>query len=157
MATTPYLTALEFKAITLAPASYVDAVEAAAAGWTLARLVQRSAWINARLAKRYAAPFASPYPEAVTDWLCRIVTWELYLKRGVDPTDLEVAEIKKAADDAAAEVKEAAESREGLFELPLRADTSADGVARGSVQAYTEASPYTWSGVQRETALDELE
>jgi hypothetical protein len=155
VATTPYHDLASFKGATLAPASYVDAIEAIEPGWTLGRLVAWSAWINSRLTKRYAAPFAAPYPETVTGWLERLVSWEVYLKRGLDATDQQIDRIEARHNAAQAEVREASSAVDNLFELPLRADTTAGGITKGAPLGYSEVSPYTFSGVQRELAKDE--
>ncbi len=157
MATTPYLDLEAFKGATLAPASYADEVEALEPGWLLAKLTWWSAWINARLAKRYATPFAlAPNtPETVTGWLEQLVTWELYLKRGIDATAQQLERVEARHDSAKKEVTEAADSEKGLFELPLRSDSTVTGVSRGGPLGYSEASPYTWSVRQRDAALDE--
>src|SRR5262245_11464718 len=123
MSTTAYLDVSAFKAATVIPAAYVDAVDTAETGWTLNKLTFISGWLDARLAKRYATPFTAPFPFAIRDWLERIVTWSILLKRGADATDVETSEIKERATTAIAEVKEAADSEKGLFELPLRDDT----------------------------------
>jgi hypothetical protein len=152
MATTSYLTLAEFKDATVLPEGYADAVEASEADWTLAKLTFLSGYINARLAKRYAVPFVAPIPPVILDWLERLASWAVLLKRGCDPTDQQTAEIKERATLALAEIREAADSKEGLFELPLRDDTSADGISKGFVQGYSEASPYTWTQIQLEAA-----
>jgi len=148
-----YLTVAELKGATLAPASYVDAIEAEEPGWTLGRLTTWSAWIDARLRKRYAAPFATPYPVTVTGWLAAIVTWEIYLKRGVNALDQQATDIRELATAAKAEVLEAANAVGGLFDLPLRANTTATGIALGEPLGYSEASPYTWTSEQRDAAI----
>lgn len=148
----PYLTIATFKNLTAMPSTDVDALEAIAPGWVDAKLAAKSRWIDARLSKRYAVPFTAPYPEAVTDWLARIVTLNAYLRRGVDPNDRQFEELKADAEAAELEVKEAAESEKGLFELPLRADTAAGGISKGGPLGYSEASPYAWTDVQRDAA-----
>lgn len=155
--TTPYLTNAAFKALTLAPAAYVDAIETAEAGWTQGRLTHWSAWINARLAKRYATPFqpAPNTPETITGWLEALVTWEVYLKRGVDPLNGQVQDAKGRHDDAKKEILDAVDLERARPELPLRNDSDAHGVVKGAPLAYTEASPYTWTTVQRDAAADE--
>lgn len=155
--TVSYLTNAQFKLLTIAPAVYVDQIEADEPGWCQAQLVQGSAWLNDRLKKRYAAPFdpVSP-PATVTGWLATIFTEVLYLKRGVDATDEQFDRVVKRAEIAKAEVKEAAESKDGLFDLPLRDDLpGASGVTRGAPLFYSEVSPYRWSEAQRDLAEPE--
>lgn len=115
-----------------------------------AQLVAETAKMNARLAKRYNVPFASPFPQMARAWLAAVVTPLVYRKRGIDPTDEQIVAADSFAQIARDEQKEAADSETGLFELPLRADTNASGVERGGPFAYSEASPYTWLDVQRE-------
>ena len=145
-----YLTLATFKARTVMPAADVDRVEAAATGWIDQKLASRSAAIDARLAKRYDVPFSTPIPEAVLDWLARIVTPDVYFKRGVNPSDEQFAAYKGEADAAWAEIDRAADSVTGLFDLPLRQDTTMTGIARGTPLSYSEASPYTFTDRQRE-------
>lgn len=154
--TTPYLTNAQFKGLTLAPAAYVDAIETQEAGWTQGRLKHWSAWINARLAKRYATPFAPDpnTPETVTGWLEALVTWEVYLKRGVDPTNGQVQDAKTRHDDAKKEILDAVDLERARPELPLLNTTDAHGITKGGPLAYNEAGPYEWLTVQRD-AVDE--
>jgi hypothetical protein len=150
-----YLDVDGFKLLSIIPPGLIDEIEADQPGWTLAQLGRWSAWIDSRLSKRYAAPFASPYPDAVTGWLNDLVTYEAYLKRGVDPTDKQVSEILRRRDVAQAEVKEAADAKDGLFELPLRANTTESGISKGTPLGAAQASPYVWTTEQRDTARDE--
>jgi hypothetical protein len=146
--TTPYLTFDEFKGLSLMPSGDLDSLEEVSPGWIDSQLAYWSAQIDSRLRKRYAAPFSSPYPLAVQGWLARIVTVRCYLKVGVRPSDEQFAEIKADADAAIAEIKESADSVVGLFDLPLRADTTSTGVSKGAPMVYSEASPYAWTDVQ---------
>lgn len=144
-----YLTLAQFKTLTVMPSSFVDALEVAQPGWVDIQLLYWSDWIDSRLRKRYAVPFVAPVPLAAQGWLTRIVTVRCYLRRGVDPTDQQYADIK--ADDVAArdELREAADSDAGLFDLPLRADlTATSGISQGNPRAYSEQSPYAWTDVQ---------
>lgn len=152
-----YLTLLTFRDLSLLPPSYVDAIEVMHPGWVERQLSRWSSWIDARLAKRYATPFdADSPPFIVEEWLNRIVTHRCYLKRGVDPTDAQVDDIKQDAEKAMAEIAEAAEKADGLFELPLRQDDpGGQGITRGAPLGYSEQSPYTSAELQWDAAQDE--
>jgi hypothetical protein len=147
-----YLDVAGFKTYTVAPAEYVDIVEAAEPNWLEGQLEIWSRQIDAKLRKRYAAPFGEPVPITIKLWLSALVTWPLYLKRGIDPTDTMVSEVKEAHRDAWKEVCDAADQKEGRTDLPLRADTTATGITKGGPMSITEASPYTWTTVQRDAA-----
>lgn len=153
-----YHTLISYTALTIAPAEYTAQVEVLAPGWLLAQLDYWSSWIDSRLKKRYATPFAAPpdTPIAITGWLARVVDYELFLKRGVNPDDAQMGIVRERALEAKAEVKEAADSAAGLFELPLKlAEPAVSGVSRGGPLMISEVSPYTWSHVQRDIAADE--
>jgi hypothetical protein len=125
------------------PPTDVDAVEAAYPGYIEQKLASvGSLQIDAPLRKRYAAPFAQPYPEAVREWLHRIVTPYVYLRRGVDPNDQQYIDIREDGVRAMAEIKDAAEAQNGLYDLPLRHDTIDTGIVHGGPFVYSEASPY---------------
>lgn len=149
-----YLSKAEFQGLTISPARYVDEIEADEAGWTDIQILYWSRWLDSRLAKRYATPFAAPpdTPVAVQGWIERLVTPRVYLKRGIDPTDAQWDAIQQGHTDALAETKEAADSLEGLFELPLKESDAEDGITRGAPLSFTEVSPYTWTTVQRDEA-----
>jgi hypothetical protein len=152
---TAYLTLAEFKVRTVMPSEDVDLVEARYPGYVAERLTLWSAWLNGRLKKRYAAPFETPYPDMILKWLTDIATVDVYKKRGWNPSSEQDADILKDRDTALAEVKEACDSNEGLFELPLRQDLErGSGVSKGGPFGYAEASPYTWTDRQAEAARD---
>jgi glutaredoxin len=150
-----YLTLDPFKAITVAPAEFVDAIETVAPGWIDAQAGLISAWVDAQLRKRYDAPFASPYPVAVTGWVSRLLTLKVFLRRGVDATDAQFAEIKNDADEAKKEIKEAADAENGLYDLPLRQDTTASGISKAGPLSYSEQSPYVWADRQADIGRNE--
>jgi len=152
-----YLTIEEFKNLTVCPGVYVDDIETEQPGWVQGQLDFWSSYIDSRLAKRYATPFdADSPPLVVKGWLARLVTVPLYRRRGVDTTDAQITAVQDDAKDAQAELKEAADSKEGLYELPLRADAPvSDGVTRGKVLSYCEQSPYTWTIVQERNGRGE--
>jgi len=108
-----------------------------------------------RLSKRYDAPTdANPWPAPVTNvlkrWLAKVVTRDVYAKRGWSPSsEQDQDSIEKAADDVDAKLKEASDGQNGLFELYLGEDATAESVARAGPLAYSEQSPYTASRLQR--------
>jgi hypothetical protein len=137
------------------PSIEVDAIEASTSGWTLAQCELASAQIDARLSKRYATPFGAPVSTIVEGWVTRIVTARAYQKRGANPSDEQQRNIFSDATDAWSEVKEAADAAAGLFDLPLRSDTTQSGIARGGPMGYSERSPYRWWTVQAEAGRED--
>jgi hypothetical protein len=150
-----YLTLAEFQALSVIPSEFVSAIETLSPGWTLAQLTLESARIDARLSKRYGVPFQLPAPICVQGWLAKIVTLSAYLRRGFDPTDRQGASYIADRDGALAEIKEAADAVDGLFDLPLRADLTTSGVTRGSPKAYSEQSPYVFTDGQSRVGRQE--
>lgn len=141
--------------LSVLPAEYAAEVEARYEGWLAAQAAYWSAVIDSRLAKRYDTPFTAPYPVAVTGWLARLLDVRVLLKRGVDATDAQFATVAASGEAVLVELKEAADAVNGLFDLPLRSDTTASGVVRPRVQSYSEQSPYTGARVQRDVARTE--
>jgi len=151
-----YLDIAGFRLRTEMPDEDVELVEARYSGFILARLEEETAWINGRLMKRYAVPFKPPVPVIVLGWLTKIVTPSVYRKRGWNATSEQDQEILGAEKTAREEVKEAANSEGGLFELPLREDRpDVSAVSAGGPLGYAEASPYTWTDRQQEAARGE--
>jgi phage gp36-like protein len=148
-----YLTKDEFTLLSPLPAEWLDDVEASAVGFIAAQLAARSGAIDARLRKRYAVPFELPAPEIVRLWLCDVVTLRCLWKKGVPATDEIYVDVKAAADSAEAQILEAANATDGLFDLPLVDGGSA--ISRGGPRAYTEASPYVGFDSQSETGRNE--
>lgn len=154
-----YLTLPRLKLLSTAPAVYIDQIEAQESGWVAAQIETYSRKIDARLKKRYAAPFSElpgETPNVVEQWLADILTPRLYRKRGVDAQDEAYLEAAKSADEAWAEVKEAAEAKDGLFELPMKqTEPGASAVTRGAPLGYSEGTPYEAFVNQRERAHDD--
>lgn len=150
-----YLTLAEFRALSLMPTSDVDELEARAPGFIARQCEVATADVDARLRKRYAAPFSAPVPLKVQAWCARLVTRVAYLKRGVDPTDPQFAAYVADAESVNAELKEAADAEFGLFDLPLRQDTTATGLRAPTPLSYSERSPYVWTDVQASAAVSE--
>jgi len=138
-----YLSFSEFKVRSLMGAAQIDRLEGKLPGFVASSLVDESAYIDARLRKRYAAPFQAPYPPVVLRWLNQLVTLKSMMALGFNPQSPQDSLAKEQHDIAVAELKEAADSKDGLFDLPLRADTTATGVSKGGPRGYSEESPYT--------------
>lgn len=155
-----YLTLATFRDMTTMPGVFVDEVETLNPGWLAIQIDLWSRWVDARLRKRYEAPFNAydadpPTPITVRGWVCSIVTMHAYLKRGVDPNDLHWPLVEKAHDDAKAEVLEAANSQDGWFELPLRDTEDANAVTKTGPLSYSEASPFVAFDIQSDRARQE--
>lgn len=146
----PYLDVATFRARSLMPSEDVDDLEERSPGFVAARIAYHEGRINARLAKRYAVPFGAPVPEIVLGWLTDLVQLDCYLRRGFNPTSQQDGLIESSAQRAHDDIKEAADSATGLYDLPTRQDVADTAIARGGPFAYSEASPYEWTDRQRE-------
>ena len=149
-----------FKNLTTMPSSFVDDVESVWPGWVEAQLEYWARWIDARLRKRYATPFAAhgdapPTPPSIQGWLARIVNVKVYLKRGVDPDDLQFDVVRQDATGAQAEVLEAANSEDGWFDIPTTKTADGSAINRGNPRSYSEQSPYVWTDAQQATGRNE--
>lgn len=152
----PYLTRETFRLISSAPSTVIDDVDAVNPGFVERHLERVSSYVDSRLRKRYAVPFASPVPLVIERWIATLVTREVLLKRGLDPLDQQWPEYTAAAERSEKELLEAANSDTGLFDLPLRDDAPAGtGVARGGPYVYSEASPFVAFDEQRRAGIGE--
>ena len=150
------MTVAEFRARTIMPQGDVDALEDGEPGFLQTILDDWSNEIDARLRKRYATPFVAPIPPTILRWLTKLATRDAYGKRGYDPSNKsDVEAIQAAAERCEVELKEAADAKDGLFDLPLREDRTGSGVGRGGPLAYTESSPYRWQDIQKRAASRE--
>jgi hypothetical protein len=110
--------------------------------------------IISRLAKRYPPPTTElPWPNPVANlvqrWCAQLVQRDCFAKRGWSPlSESDKADVIDAADKADAQIQQAADGQNGLFELAL-ADDGNQSVADGSPLFYAEASPYTAERRQR--------
>lgn len=151
-----FLTVAEFRVRSTMPSTDLDALEVSEPGFIAAKLDEGTDWIKARLRKRrYSIPSAAPYPPVLQTWLNAIVTLDCYVKRGFDPSAKSDQIVIDAAKTARAEVLEAADSKEGLFDLPLSSTDDSSGVdAESGVLGYSEISPYVWTDLQADNAED---
>jgi phage gp36-like protein len=153
-----YLTAAAFKERTLLPVSYVEQVIAQAPTFLDLALEERSSYIDALCGKRYAVPFVEPVPNMVKRWLTALVSLDVYMKRGFNPTDDDADLFVKQFDTTITELKEAADAKDGLYQLPLKQDAAhagQSGITKGFSRVYSEGSPFVWKRLQRERGTDE--
>jgi len=123
-------------------------------GRLLAIIESISRLMDSYLFKRYATPFAAPYPEVVKFHGTQIMSYQLRIIIGFDPGSQQDDQIVKARDAAFAWLEQAANARDGLVELPKREpdpgkqDTS--GVARRKARAFSFASAIDWHRARKE-------
>jgi hypothetical protein len=94
---------------------------------------------------QYAA--ATPVPEIVLDWLTVQVTADLYAKRGANPEDPQMQWLREDLTRVYEEIKEAADSKDGLFDLPTSEDLDS-AVTTGGPLGCSDGSPYAWQDRQ---------
>lgn len=150
-----YLTVDRYKILALIPGGYVDEVENASPGFTLAQIDVVSQWLDTQLRKRYAAPFQPPVPGIVEQWVTRIITPDLLVKRGVNATDEQFSYLVGRAESAEKEIQAAANSETGLYDLPLLAGPAGSGIVYGNPHGYSEQSPYVYTDVQAQVGRAE--
>lgn len=131
------------------PAADVHQLNELAPAFLDALLREVSSRLDAKLRKRYAVPFKAPVPEIIKGWLVRAATPRAYIRLGIDPSDSQFVALREDEIEVWKEVAEAANAQDGLFDLPLRADTSASGISAMATFGYSEASPYEAFDVQR--------
>lgn len=138
------------------PPEDIDALEILYPGLTLKLVTAVSGMFDARLRKRYAAPFQSPFPDALKLAVIQVAAYRLWLKRGFNPSAAHNDAIKEDKDSALEWLKEAADGEKGLIELPPKEEalgTSAINV--GSPLGSSEQSPYVWTDRQAIKGRDE--
>lgn len=144
-----YLVLATYSALSALPPADLTAFDMAFAGKIDARLALHSDFIDARMRKRYAVPFDTTNPPAVVkQWLVALTDLWVQRARGVNPQDPAIEMMTAAYNEANEQMKEAADSKDGLFDLPLASNNTASGISQGSPLGYSETSPYVWSDLQ---------
>lgn len=92
-----------------------------------------------------------PVPETILQWLTSLVTEDVAIRHGVNTNDPLFDRISKRVDTARTQIQEAADTKDGLWDLPLCEDAGS-AVDTGAPLAYSEASPYTWTYRQQAAA-----
>lgn len=142
-------TLVQFRSRTTAPTSVVDESERLRAGWIQTRLDGIWSRMYGRLRKRYALAFdATSPPLILLEWQTTIMTAELFAARGWDPNNEQDKRIQDAADQAWSEIREAADSKDGLFDLPLIEGAAASGITDQGPMGSAQVTAYDWIDVE---------
>lgn len=127
------------------PVVDLDAIEADAPGCIEGTIQAMSGYADSRLRKRYVVPLVAPFPEPIRLHVAALVTASLYLRRGPQPAGEQNEAITALRQEALDFLKELADGKDGLAELPLRADLqTTEGVAVGGPLAFTSSDPYAF-------------
>ena len=145
----PSQAVIDFKLRTAMPSEDVDELEAKHAGYLDLQLTDALSEIYSRLRKRYRTPMV-PIPGIVLAWQAKLVTPEAYLARGYNPQDPSVIAVDTARNTAREQMKEAADTVQGLYDLPLLEASGGSAIDRGGPKSYSEPSPYDWMDRQSE-------
>jgi hypothetical protein len=146
---------IDFRTRTIMPEQDVDQLWSERPGYLEAAVAGALSDITARLRKRYRTPFTAvgggnPRPEIVVVWQTKIVTPEAYRARGYNPQDPTMEWSEKDRDRAYEQIKEAADSELGLYDIPLLDTVDTSGVVKGGPLGSSQASPYDWIDEQAE-------
>lgn len=144
-----------YKAITLIPAAEIDAVEVIEPGWTRRRAALVQGRICDKLRKRYGDYNSLSWAQladTVKYWLVAILDRDVYVKRGRNAADPAMTDQNREADAALVKIDEAANSKDGLIELPIVQGADTSGVNHGGPLFYSEASPFIGADRQERAA-----
>ena len=84
---------------------------------------------------------STPVPETVLQWLAILVSWDAFTKRGRNPEDPLIADLRDDRTRVLTEVDQAANSNDGRFDLPINEEADS-AVTTGGPLFYTESSPF---------------
>lgn len=100
---------------------------------------------------------STPVPEIALGWLVSLVNVDFWKRRGANPQDPTFQDALDARTEALAEVKEAADSKDGLFDLPTNDAVGDSAIVHGGPLSYTEASPFVAADMQERQGVLEDE
>lgn len=146
---TPSQAVTDFSIRSVMPQADVFDLDGQHPGYLDAALAGALSEIYSRLRKRYRVPM-DPIPEIVLVWQALLVTPQAYRARGANPDDPTIQALDKDADRAREQMKEAADSQTGLYDLPLNEATDDSAVSKAGPLAYSEQDPYSWQDIQSE-------
>ena len=96
----------------------------------------------------------TPVPEVILMWLVTVVTIDLWMKRGTNPADPAITMQVDEKTRALARLKEAADGKDGLLDIPISEDLDS-AVTTGGVESSSQASPYVWTDIEENLARRE--
>jgi hypothetical protein len=151
-----YLTTAQYRSITTLDGSLVDLCTSK--GKDVQRwLDMASAHIRSRLVKRYAVDFAAPgpTPDKIIEWLALLVDIPVCKCVGATPEGRVDDWAREDEARVNAELKEAADAENGMFELPLRNTdpTGASAINKGGPFVASNTTIYGFFDAQQ-TARD---
>lgn len=97
----------------------------------------------------YAA--APPVPDTILQWLTALVTEDVSIRHGINPNDPLSQRISERATLARQQIEQAANSKDGLWDLPASEDVGS-AIDTGGPRSHSEASPYDWAYRQQAAA-----
>jgi hypothetical protein len=97
---------------------------------------------------------ATPVPEVVLGWLATMVTHDVMRKRGINPSDPMIQQLREDLERVELELKEAADSKDGLWDLPASEDLDS-AVTTGGPLGRSDGSPYAWQARQARRGMDQ--
>lgn len=143
-----------FRMMGSVPGAVLNQFEDENPGRLLAMIEAISRLMDSHLFKRYATPFAEPVPEVVKFHGTQILSHQLRIIIGFDPGSRQDEQIVDARNAAFAWLEQAANSRDGLVELPVRepdpGKPDVSGVARRKARGFSYASAKGWHRAMKE-------
>jgi|SRR5579872_1165834 len=100
----------------------------------------------------YMAP--TPVAEVILGWIVALVNLDVMRKRGVNPADPMIELMVEETKRVFVEVQQAADGKDGLWDLPTNEDTDS-AVRTGGPLMYSEASPYVGADRQEHEGREE--
>lgn len=101
----------------------------------------------------YAA--APPVPETILRWVTDLVTEDVAVRHGINSNDPLWTKIEGRATLAREQIEKAANTKDGLWDLPVSEDLGS-AVDTGGPRGVAQASPYAWTYRQARAAQREF-
>ena len=102
-----------------------------------------SGWVDSRIGKRYVRPVPNP-PDIMRKLTAWLVEPEAFMALGIRPSDEQWILVQKHFEFTHEQLKEIAEAKDGLYDLPLSANDSSSGIVEPQTLSSSEQSPFTW-------------